>query len=54
VVEVNAQVSDDHSLVNKAAETTGWLAKIQLSKPEELKALLNKAQYEQLLKEQDH
>lgn len=45
VTEVNAAVSSDNSLVNSAAESKGWLVKLKLNKPDELKDLLSKEQY---------
>lgn len=46
VTEVNAELQDSPELVNGSAEEKGWLYKVQLSKPEELEALMDKAQYD--------
>lgn len=45
VVEVNASVSEEPSLINSSPEENAWIAKIKLSKPEELDLLLDEARY---------
>ena len=54
VVGRNEAVLADNSIVNKSAESDGWLVKVQLSKPEELKSLLTRAQYEEATKAEGH
>ncbi|CEJ04471.1 Putative Glycine cleavage system H protein [Rhizopus microsporus] len=47
IVEVNTDVQDDPTLINQSAEDKGWLAKIKLSKPQELEALMDEAKYKE-------
>lgn len=54
VLETNETVSADNSLINTAAETNGYMIKAKINKPEQLDALLTRAKYEQLLKDQKH
>ncbi len=49
VVEVNAGLPDTPETVNAMPEKDGWFAKIKLSNPAELDALMDRAAYEQLL-----
>lgn len=46
VVEGNAALADDPSLVNSDPEGEGWFFRIQLSDPSELEALMDEAAYE--------
>lgn len=46
VVEVNAELSGDPALVNRAAENDGWFMKIKLSNTSELDVLMDKAAYD--------
>ena len=45
VVEGNAALEADPSLVNTAAETEGWFFKLTLSDPSELDGLMDEAAY---------
>src|SRR6188472_2357708 len=45
VIETNQAVVDNPGLVNTDPYQAGWFYKIKLSKPEELKALLDAAEY---------
>ncbi|MBP2291937.1 glycine cleavage system protein GcvH [Azospirillum rugosum] len=45
VIEANADLENDPSLVNTGAETTGWFFKLRLSNPAELDALMDEAAY---------
>lgn len=45
VIEANADLENDPSLVNAGAETTGWFFKLRLSNPAELDALMDEAAY---------
>ncbi|MCK9254469.1 MAG: glycine cleavage system protein GcvH [Bacteroidales bacterium] len=51
VIEVNQEVMDDPSLVNKDPYGEGWLLKIKMSNPEELNNLLDAAGYEEIAKD---
>ena len=45
----NQAVVDRPGLVNESPEDKGWLYKMKLSKPDELKALMDRAAYEKFL-----
>ncbi len=45
VIEANADLENDPSLVNAGAETTGWFFKLRLSNPAELDGLMDEAAY---------
>ena len=46
VIEGNAALADDPSLVNSDAEVDGWFFKITLSDPSELEELMDESAYE--------
>ncbi len=46
VIEGNAALADDSSLVNSDAEGEGWFFKITLSDPDELEELMDERAYE--------
>jgi glycine cleavage system H protein len=50
VVEGNAAIVADPSLINKDPEGQGWFFKVKLTNPSELNSLMNKADYEQFIK----
>nr|BAN21240.1 glycine cleavage system h protein [Riptortus pedestris] len=54
VTEKNTSVEDSPSLINKSCYEKGWLFKICLSNPEELKSLMSEAKYEEFLKTSEH
>jgi len=45
VVDVNAPVDDDPSLINRSPYTDGWLAKIKMSDPGEPEKLMDAVAY---------
>ncbi|KAJ3026139.1 hypothetical protein HK097_006514, partial [Rhizophlyctis rosea] len=45
IVEVNSSLEEKPSLINSAPYEDGWLAKIKLSNPKELDALLDEQAY---------
>ena len=45
VIEGNAALTDDSSLVNSDAEAAGWFFKLTLSDPSELEALMDETAY---------
>ncbi len=45
VVEVNAELSGDPALVNRAPESDGWMMKVKLSHEHELTELMDHAAY---------
>lgn len=51
VKEVNKALESSPDLINKAAESDGWIAKIEVSNPKEFDALLDKAAYDKFVSE---
>lgn len=51
VIEINAQLEEDPSLVNKYPYGDGWMIKVKISQPEEIDTLLNAQEYEKLVEE---
>lgn len=49
VVEANTALGDAPETVNAVPETGGWFAKIKLSTPAEVEALMDRAAYEAFL-----
>jgi glycine cleavage system H protein len=49
VMEVNAKVSADPALVNKAATGDGWLFKMKVANPAEVDGLLDEQAYRALI-----
>jgi glycine cleavage system H protein len=45
ILEVNTLIKEDLSLINRAPEKEGWLYKIRLSAPDELKQLMDRKSY---------
>uniref|UniRef100_A0A0N5BVS5 Glycine cleavage system H protein n=1 Tax=Strongyloides papillosus TaxID=174720 RepID=A0A0N5BVS5_STREA len=55
VHEVNETATDEPNIINKSPYEKGWLFKIILSNPEELKELMNEEAYEKFKQEEgDH
>lgn len=54
VVAKNEAVEDAPGLINTSCYDKGWLFKVKLSKPAEVDALMNEAQYQEYLKSADH
>jgi glycine cleavage system H protein len=50
VVEGNAAIVADPSLINQDPEGQGWFFKVKLTSPDELNSLMNKTDYEQFIK----
>ncbi|MCX5788786.1 MAG: glycine cleavage system protein GcvH [Elusimicrobia bacterium] len=50
VVEGNAALAQDPSLVNQSPHDKGWLFRLKPADPKELEGLMNHAQYEEFLK----
>jgi glycine cleavage system H protein len=51
VIEANAALEDDPTLVNSAPYSDGWMFQIRLGDPATLDALMNAADYEKLISE---
>lgn len=49
VIERNEALINDPSLINKDPYSDGWMLKIELSTPDEVKALLDQAAYSKLV-----
>ncbi|XP_055708427.1 glycine cleavage system H protein, mitochondrial [Phlebotomus papatasi] len=54
VTEKNTAVEDTPSLINTSCYDKGWLFRVELSKPEEVDALMDEKQYKEFLKNEDH
>ncbi|XP_069669263.1 glycine cleavage system H protein, mitochondrial [Periplaneta americana] len=54
VIEKNAEVENTPAIINKACYGEGWLFKLELSNPEELKELMTETEYENFLKTDPH
>lgn len=54
VIDANKFLEENPELINKDAFGEGWIVKIKLTEPAELKTLLNAADYEKLIKEEKH
>ena len=53
VTEKNLTVEETPSLINSSCYDKGWLFKVKLTKPDEVKALMTEKQYEEFLKTAD-
>ena len=51
VVEGNAAIVADPSLINQDPEGQGWFFKVKLSSPDELSSLMSKADYDKFVME---
>ncbi len=49
VTEGNAALADDPALVNRAAQSDGWFARLKLANPAELDGLMDQAAYDAYL-----
>ncbi len=53
VVAINERLADEPDLVNKDPYGEGWMIRVKLSNPEELKNLLSPEEYEKLIEEEE-
>lgn len=51
IIEVNQDIIDDPSIINKDPFGKGWFAKIKMDKSEELDELMNASEYSEYRKE---
>ena len=51
VLEINQAAIDEPNLVNEDPYGAGWLVKLELSKPSELDALMNRDEYDKFVAE---
>ncbi len=49
VIAVNEQVESGPEIVNQSPEEAGWLVRIEIADPAELKGLMNREQYQEYL-----
>lgn len=54
VIEVNLILENRPELINQDAFGEGWIAKMKMNKPEELKGLMDAAGYETMIREEKH
>ena len=54
VIEVNLILENRPELINQDAFGEGWIAKMKMNKPEELKVLMDAAGYEAMIREEKH
>lgn len=54
IVSVNSELEDSPQLVNEDPYGKGWIFKIKMSNPAELKALLSAEEYKELCKKEEH
>jgi glycine cleavage system H protein len=53
VVEVNEDLADSPEIINEDPYGNGWLVTVEMNDPSELNDLMNKAEYEKFLKEEE-
>ncbi len=53
IVSINKDLEEEPSLVNDDAYGNGWLVKVEIDDPNELEDMMNAADYEELLEQQD-
>lgn len=51
ITDVNDALIDNPSLVNEAAESSGWFLKMSLSDPSELEGMMDSAAYKKMIEE---
>jgi glycine cleavage system H protein len=54
VIEVNLILENRPELINQDAFGEGWIAKMKMNKPGELKGLMDAAGYEAMIREEKH
>ncbi len=54
VIDVNKALEETPELINQDAFGQGWIAKLKLVNADELKSLMNAADYDKLMKEEKH
>ncbi|KAL5021104.1 hypothetical protein ScPMuIL_000259 [Solemya velum] len=53
VTEINEQLSDEPKLINESWLEKGWLFKMKITQPDELKSLMDEDGYKKFLEESD-
>ncbi|XP_003741719.1 uncharacterized protein LOC100898502 [Galendromus occidentalis] len=54
VTEANKALEDKPALINSSCYDEGWIFKLKLTNPDELKTLMSEGAYEEFLKTSDH
>ncbi len=54
VVEVNEALEDEAGLLNESPMDEGWIARVEMSDPKELDALMDRTEYDDFVKEASH
>lgn len=54
ITEANSVLEEKPGTINKSPEADGWLAKIQVSAPEEVSSLMDAAGYKKFTEDADH
>jgi glycine cleavage system H protein len=54
VVEANEALDDDAGLLNESPMDEGWIARVDMSDPKELDALMDRTEYDEFVKEASH
>ena len=54
VIEVNEEISDHPEYINQSPYDKGWIIKVKMSNPDELKELMNSTQYKELVEKESH
>jgi len=54
VVEVNEALEDEAGLLNESPMDEGWIARVEMNDPKELDALMDRAEYDEFVKEASH
>ena len=53
VTAINEELSENPELVNEDAEGEAWIIRLKLSKPDELKGLMDRAAYDKFIKDEN-
>lgn len=54
VIEVNEEISDHPEYINQSPYDKGWIIKIKMSNPDEVKELMNSTQYKEMVEKESH
>ena len=54
VIEVNEALEDEAGLLNESPMDQGWIARVEMNDPKELDALMDRAEYDEFVKEASH
>jgi len=54
VIEVNEALEDEAGLLNESPMDEAWIARVEMNDPKELDALMDRAEYDEFVKEASH